>query len=49
MGTLSYGQIVLYTGIALSGLGITSFIVGMAVFSEKRKKLKKQLMDKYGF
>lgn len=49
IGTLSYGHMVLYTGIALAGLSVTAMIVGMAVFSSKRKRMKKQLIDKYGF
>ncbi len=49
MNTMTYGQTVFYTGIALIGASSIAFIIGMACFAIKRKALKKQLMDKYGF
>ena len=49
MEALSYGQIVLYTGVTLITIAIAAIVIGAVAFSAKRKSLKKQLMDKYGF
>ena len=49
LSVLSYGQTVFYTGIVLVGLSVTLLLLGTVYFYLKRKKIKKQLMDKYGF
>ncbi len=49
LSALSYGQIVFYSGAALITAGVVAIVIGLIVFSGKRKALKKQLMDKYGF
>lgn len=49
VGMFSYGQIVFYSGIALICISAVALIIGSIVFSVKRKGLKKQLTDKYGF
>lgn len=46
---MSYGQIVYYSGIILIGLSIVALIIGVIAFAIKRKTLKAQLTDKYGF
>ena len=49
MGALSYGQIFLYGGIGLIALSAIGLIAGVFIFASKRRTLKQQLMDKYGF
>lgn len=46
---MTYGQIVLCTGVVLVVVSIIFLIAGVFFFSIKRRKLKRQLMDKYGF
>ena len=46
---MSDGQIVYYSGIILIGLSIVALIIGVIAFAIKRKSLKAQLTDKYGF
>ena len=49
MSVLSYGQIIFYIGIGLAIAGIVAVILSNILFSAKRKKIKKELTDKYGF
>ncbi len=46
---MTYGEMLLYGGIALVAVGFMMLIVGSIVFSIKRKTLKKKLYDRYGF
>ncbi|MCR5235337.1 MAG: hypothetical protein K6E53_15750 [Lachnospiraceae bacterium] len=49
LSTSSYGQIILATGIILLTFGIIMFVVGLVFFALKRRSVKKELTDKYGF
>ena len=49
LASMSYGQIVYYSGIILIGVSVLALIIGLIGFSIKRKVLKAQLTDKYGF
>ncbi len=49
LSAFSYGQIVFFAGIALTCVSVLALIIGTIAFSIKRKALKKQLTDKYGF
>ncbi len=49
LSAFSYGQIMFYGGIGLIAFSAIALIVGLVIFTAKRKKLKQQLMDKYGF
>ena len=49
ISAFSYGEIIYYSGIALICISIVAIIAGVIGFSIKRKALKKQLTDKYGF
>ena len=46
---VSYGQLIYYAGVILAVISGFALIIGIMVFSIKRKALKKQLTDKYGF
>lgn len=49
LSALTYGQIVFYAGIILVAVGVIAISIGLIIFAGKRKRLKKQLVDKYGF
>ena len=49
MGVLSYGQTLFYSGICLAIVGILSACICNTLFSIRRRKIKKELTDKYGF
>lgn len=49
LGAFSYGQIIFYAGIVLISVSVLALIIGNTAFSIKRKAIKKQLTDKYGF
>ena len=49
MGILSYGQTVLYSGICLVIVGVLAVVICNILLSIKRRKIKKELTDKYGF
>ncbi len=46
---LSYGEMLFYGGLTLSGVSLLLLIIFSIFFGVKRKSLKKQLYDKYGF
>ena len=46
---LSFGQLITYAGAGFIVIGVVGLIAGFIGFSLKRKALKKQLVDKYGF
>lgn len=49
MNMLSYGQLTLIAGGILIAVGVITLIAGTIVFSVKRKEIKTELIDKYGF
>ena len=49
LNMLSYSQLTLIAGGILLVAGIITLIAGTIVFSIKRKKVKTELIDKYGF
>lgn len=49
LSVYSYGEIMFYGGIILMVVSIIAIITGIIGFSVKRKHVKKQLTDKYGF
>ena len=46
---ISFGQSVVNIGMGLVGTGILLFIVLNFLFALRRKHIKKELTDKYGF
>lgn len=46
---MSYGDLVFFGGIALTGVSLLVFIIGTAVYGARRNSIKKKLTDKYGF
>ncbi|MCR4893035.1 MAG: hypothetical protein K5989_12750 [Lachnospiraceae bacterium] len=46
---LSYGEILFYGGLSLSGVSLLLLIIFSIIFGLKRKAIKKHLFDKYGF
>lgn len=49
ISSFSYGETLFIGGILLSASSIVTFIVGTLIFSYRRKKLKKEMLDEYGF
>lgn len=46
---MTYGEWLFYGGLACVFAGAFFLIVGSIIYKVKRKNLKKQLMDEYGF
>ncbi len=49
LSVYSYGEIMFYGGIILVTVSAMAIIIGTIFFSVKRRNLKRQLTDKYGF
>ncbi len=46
---MTYGEWLFYGGLICVISGVIFLIVGSIIYKVKRKRLKKQLMDEYGF
>lgn len=48
-GNLSYGEMLLYSGIILCAVSVIALIVGTVIFASRRRLLRKEMIDEYGF
>lgn len=46
---MSYGDLLFYGGILLTGISAVILIAGNLGFSAEKKKLSRKLFDRYGF
>ncbi len=46
---ISFGQTIFNVGIGLAGSGLLLLVISNVFFAIRRKQIKKELTDKYGF
>lgn len=46
--SMTYGELLLTGGIVLIGLGVLTLIIGAVVMTNKKRRVREQMYDRYG-